>query len=360
MICRKCNEKIADSSIFCSLCGAKQTVSPQLHKPKTRGNGQGSVYKLPNGKYRAAVTLGYADDGKRIYKTKSDFKTKKEGIAYLEQLKNNAKLPDNIKFSELYKEWNAIHYTDISKSKKAAYVIAYNKCEPLYYRNIADLRVKDLQEVIDSASGYYPKHDIKVLCNLMFKYAVQNDYINKNYAAFVKLPPLPKSNRDIFTDKEISSLFDDYNVGNDIAGYVLIMIYTGMRYGELKILKKSNIFLAENYMIGGIKTEAGIDRIIAIHDKIKPIIEKLYNLRKIKLLEMNENNFYAQYYETLEKLKINKKTPHCCRHTFATLMAQSGAQPAIIKALAGHEKYSTTLQYTHIQLSEMLKAVNKI
>lgn len=360
MQCKKCNEEILDESMFCSFCGAKQIQEPQSHKPKVRGNGQGSVYKLPNGKYRAVITLGYDENKKRIYKTKSGFKTKKEALTYLPTLQNITKLPDNIKFNKLYKEWNAIHYPSISKSKKASYVIAYNKCEAIQYRNIAELRVKDLQGVIDSANGYYPKHDIKVLCNLMFKYAIQNDYISKNYAAFVKLPPLPKSNRSIFTDENISSLWEDYNAGNDFTGYILIMIYTGMRLGELKILKKENVFLEDNYLIGGIKTEAGIDRRIAINTKIKPIIEKFYKLRKVKLLEMNENNFYERYYETLDKLKIPKLTPHCCRHTFATLMAQSGAQPAIIKALAGHENYSTTLQYTHIQLEEMLNAINKI
>ena len=50
MICRKCKADVPDGP-YCSQCGAKQAVSRQ--NTKSRGNGQGSVYRLPNGKYIA-------------------------------------------------------------------------------------------------------------------------------------------------------------------------------------------------------------------------------------------------------------------------------------------------------------------
>jgi len=133
-----------------------------------------------------------------------------------------------------------------------------------------------------------------------------------------------------------------------------------MRHGELKILKKENIFLDKDYMIGGIKTAAGIDRQIVIAQKIKPIIIKFYNENNDRLLEMPDYKFAAAYREALSRAGTRYLTPHCRRHTFATLMAESGIQPAIIKEVAGHEDYQTTLQYTHISLAEKIKAVNKI
>ena len=332
-----------------------------LHKPKTRGNGTGSVYKLPNGKYRAAITLGYTEEGKRIYKTKSGFKTKKEGVAYIDKLREDAAAPKEIKFFKLYEEWSRHHFEGISKSKQTAYHIAYNKCEPLHYRNISEIRLKDIQTIVDKCiGGYYPKHDIKVLCNQIYKFAMENDHAVKNYAQFIKLPTLEKSKRDAFSEEEIKSLWEDYNNGNGFTGYILVMIYTGMRYGELNELLKQNIFLDKSYMIGGIKTDAGVDRQIVIADKIKPIIERIYGSCKKKLLEMSEKLFYEQYYDALDRAKVRRLTPHCCRHTFATRMAESGAQPAIIKEMAGHENYSTTLQYTHISLVKKLAAANGI
>ena len=138
------------------------------------------------------------------------------------------------------------------------------------------------------------------------------------------------------------------------------MIYTGMRLGELQAVKKENVFLSKNYMIGGIKPDAGKNREIIIAEKIKPLVEKLYESGKTKLLHMNENNFYSAYYETLERVAIKRKTPHCCRHTFLTKMAERGVQPGIITEIAGHENYQTTMGYTHISLEEKLNAVNKL
>lgn len=40
-----------------------------------------------------------------------------------------------------------------------------------------------------------------------------------------------------------------------IADLTLIMLYSGMRSGEIRTIKKENIFLDENYMIGGELTE---------------------------------------------------------------------------------------------------------
>ena len=75
---------------------------------------------------------------------------------------------------------------------------------------------------------------------------------------------------------------------------------------------------------------------------------------------MHEKVFYNSYYVALVRAGVRRLNPHCCRHTFATLRAQAGIQPAVITETAGHEGYSTTMGYTHIQLSEKLKAVNSL
>ncbi len=46
MNCRKCRKEIPDGAAYCQHCGVKQSVN---RLPKSRGNGQGSAYKLPNG-----------------------------------------------------------------------------------------------------------------------------------------------------------------------------------------------------------------------------------------------------------------------------------------------------------------------
>lgn len=55
---------------------------------KKRGNGQGSVYKMKNGKWRAEWTIGYKMDGSRISKRKGGFSTKKDAMKFLESEKS--------------------------------------------------------------------------------------------------------------------------------------------------------------------------------------------------------------------------------------------------------------------------------
>lgn len=328
---------------------------------KSRGNGQGSVYKLPNGKWRAAVVLGY-DGQKKICKTKSGFRTKKEALAHLPILKETKpEIDQNIKFKNIYEEWSESHYQRISNGAKYGYIAAYKYCHPLYFKKFTELKTSDLQKVVDACEFQRrSKADIKSLFNNLYKYAIENDYCNKNYATFVKLPPKEKSKKDSFTKEERDKFWVDYNNGQVFTGYILIMIYTGMRYGEMTTIKKENVFLDKKYMIGGIKTEAGIDREIPICDKILPIVSLFYSTGKKKLLEMSEKVFYNNFYETLKRLKIRRLTPHACRHSAATALAELGIPPAIIKEILGHKEYSTTLGYTHISLSEKLKAVNKM
>ena len=71
---------------------------------------------------------------------------------------------------------------------------------------------------------------------------------------------------------------------------------------------------------------------------------------------MHEKVFYNQWYAVLEQLGIRRLNPHCCRHTFFTLIARTDVQPAVITETDGHEDYSITMQYTHVKL----ETVNKL
>ena len=89
LTCRKCKKEINETP-FCPFCGASQGDSSRANRT-TRGNGQGTVFRLPNGKWRAEVTIGWDEGGRQaekgIVKTKSGFKLKREALAALTELK---------------------------------------------------------------------------------------------------------------------------------------------------------------------------------------------------------------------------------------------------------------------------------
>ena len=75
---------------------------------------------------------------------------------------------------------------------------------------------------------------------------------------------------------------------------------------------------------------------------------------------MNKNDFNARFNFERDRMGLRPLTPHCCRHTCATALAEDDVAPAIIKEILGHTNYQTTLGYTHISLAAKLEAVNKI
>ena len=135
------------------------------------------------------------------------------------------------------------------------------------------------------------------------------------------------------------------------------MIYAGLRYGEISTLQKINIHLPEHYAIGGIKTEAGIDREIAFADKIMPILEYFYNNTNSEfLMNIQGQKFYDNYHLLTSELAIRDLPPHCCRHTYFSRLAAENVHEAVMTEAGGHKDLSVTMQYIHIPLTD----VNKI
>ena len=82
MICKNCKQEVPDGP-YCLRCGAKQAAAAR--NTKSRGNGQGSVYRLPNGKYIARKVQYYLDEkGQRHKHTLSrTFSRKKDAVEAL-------------------------------------------------------------------------------------------------------------------------------------------------------------------------------------------------------------------------------------------------------------------------------------
>ncbi len=353
MLCRKCKKEIPEFSSYCNLCGSAQ-ASP-ARKPKARGNGQGTVYK--RGDTWTAVVTKYVGT-QRIVRSKGGFVRKKDALDYLPSLSFSKPKEDARTFKALYDEWSGTHYANISASKQTAYKIAYNRCEPLWYYSWASLGLADMQKTVDDrADTYYTRRDMKNLMNQMGKYAIQAGYTDKNFADYIKLPPLEKPHKEAFTDDEIAALWADY-AQYEFTGSILIMIYTGMRYGELATIKTENIHLAESYMLGGIKSDEGKLGEILILDEIKPIIKHM--MVDKKLLTISEEKFRELFDETLARAGCRPLKPHSCRHTCATLLAKAGVPPAVIKEIMRHKSYATTIQYTHIDRETKLEALKAI
>lgn len=168
---------------------------------------------------------------------------------------------------------------------------------------------------------------------------------------------------------------------------VLISILTGMRIGETLALKWNDIdwthrtinvhrnFVksydpeakTEKYFIGTPKTIHGYREI--------PMLPVLYKtLRKIGGKESEKDYFVVgnsdkpklhscvrdSYNRFLQKYKLPKINYHGLRHTYATLLVESGGDIKTISTLLGHANVSMTLDlYVHPSINSKRKVVNK-
>ncbi len=375
MLCRKCNREIPDNSTYCNFCGIKQSVKRQAKK--VRGNSQGSVYKNKLGKWTAEVTLGYdvktlPDGTPHMYrkkKTKSNFATKKEALDYLPHLKNEITPQDfNIKFKGLYEKWLEIHSEKVSPSTINCYKSAYKYYSSLYYLEIAKIRTEHLQKCIDTCSkGRRTKENMKALGTCLWRYAMQLDIVDRNYAEYIYIKKEEKQERLAFLPEQLDLMWDKVNDVPELK-YVLILCYTGMRLNEMLSAKTENYNAKQQFFVTGSKTEAGKDRIITISPRILPFFNDLgkgtylfFNGDK-KPTERKFRN--DMFYKPLEQIGIDDGshpfTPHCCRHTFATLMKNVNAPATDKQKLIGHSKFEMTAHYTHTDIDSLKKITDNI
>lgn len=364
MLCVKCKREIPDDFAFCNFCGASQAKKPRAKKK--RGNGQGTVFPSKSGGWIAMVVVGWYNDeeGKRHKKTKSKtFAKRTDAINGLPALKAVYEKPKDMTLHDLQALYvGGKDYKDLSKSQRDKLGFAWNRWKAFEFRGIQTLTVSDMEMMIEQQTvSYYPARDMKVMLSHLYSIAIKREILQYNKTEYVDIPfDAPKAKRESWTQEEVDALWKDYET-HAFTAYILIMCYAGLRYGELSTIYLENIHLDESYMIGGIKSEAGINREIPIHDRIKPLIEKIMSRRKRKLLEMNEDTFYDSYWEVIDRTGLRRLPPHTCRHFFFSRMTSAGVQGGIIAEVGGHANYLTTLKnYVRIPLADKISSVNKI
>lgn len=336
-------------------------------------NGYGSVCKLPGKRrkpFAVIVTTGWNDEGKQRREYLGYYKSRREAMVALADYNNNPYdlSAGKLTFKEVYERLIKERFPKISKSNQLGYEMAFRRSEPLHDMKFNEVRKAHLQSVIDNCDkSWGTKKKIKVLFNQMYKHALENDLTHKDYARFVELPKNDtKNSRKPFTLDEINILWENINRFDDIDS-VLIMIYTGLRPGELVEVKNKSIQLDERYFRGGFKTEAGTNRVIPIHKKIHKLIENRMgpnNEYLITNFEGSKLSYYVYYHEKFKKimqqLELNHR-PHDCRHTFATLMDNADANKLSIKRIMGHAaKDITDKVYTHKDIKQLLMAIDRL
>ena len=354
MTCRLCKKSIPDDAIYCPYCG--HSVSPVRRTQRRYGNGEGTVYKRA-GSFTARHVAYRA--GKRYSSSKGGFKTRTDARKWLNANPLFIAAPSRMTVQEIYDAWSAVHYERITPKKKQAYEAAYKNCAsiaPLYWD---ELNLDMLQKCVNKArDSHYQRKTVRTVLHQLEDYAYKNGVTVKKITSYIDIPPETKPVKKVFSKADVARLFNAYEGGDTFAGAVLIMLHTGMRYGEISTISPANIHLDESYLMGGIKTEAGKTGEIILLPSIKPIVAQLM-IPTNTLSKMSDTTFRKRFDKTLSAAGCEPHTTHECRHTCATLLAEAGVQPAVIKEIMRHASYEQTLAYTHIDRNTKINALEK-
>lgn len=332
-------------------------------------NGYGTIKKL-SGLRRRPFVFMVSVNGKQ--KAMGYFATKLEALAFQVDYNKSHGLHrlSKITFAELYVRWMPKHvaYTSVSKSTINGYECAYKHCASLYDLPVADIKYSHLQTVIDNMVGlsYASKKKVRNLLSLLFAYAREMEYTTRDFTGLIKIGKnRPVNPHHAISKRKVNQLWkmlDSPDVDS-----ILILIYTGMRNGELRNLLKSDINKKQKYInIRKSKTAACI-RIIPIHSKIWPLIEKRLASPGAYLLSTPDGTHYTYtklsrvFARVMAKIHGQKHKLHDTRHTCATWLDNAEVNDNARKMILGHARHDVTNGvYTHKNLRQLRKAIEKI
>lgn len=332
-------------------------------------NGFGSVVNLGKNRRRpwaVRFTVAWGNDKKQKYKYLSYHEKRKDALAAL--IAYNKKPFDldaaSITFSEVFEAWAARKFDELGASSVRNYKSIYRKCADLYDLPFRELKTAHLQAVVDANKRLAHVTLLKVLFGQLYAYALKNDICEKDYSQFVEIPTKEKKLEKVpFTAAEVATLWK--HAAEPYVDLVLILLYTGMRISELLEMKTENIKLAEGYMIGGVKTAAGRNRIIPIHEEILPLVKAQYSADKKYLFQSTRGNKLAYNYFAAYKFAPlmarlgMSHTLHETRHTFISQADRAGLNATILKKIVGHAHGDITVHYTHKEVGEILDEIKK-
>jgi integrase len=197
---------------------------------------------------------------------------------------------------------------------------------------------------------------------MVLQYAVEQDWLVKNPATATTFPPMPTHDHTYLTADEVEHLATLCGAQGDI---VLILAYTGLRWGELTGLRVADINLSARRIrvrrsitqvggkpiLGAPKSRAGI-RTVPIPTRISPLLAKRIEgkapdspaITSPRGALLSRENWVrsVQWNNQRKTLGKPRLRIHDLRHTYASLSRFAGADLRLLQRTLGHASITVT------------------
>jgi len=244
-----------------------------------------------------------------------------------------------------------------------------------YFRDVvADISLiksKYVKECFDSALDDWSRrtvNELRAQVKALFKYAVEEDYLTRNPISTIKkYPILEKPEEFPFTGEEINKILKA--IDPFWKDYIIFLVNTGLRTGEFRNLLWDNVRFEDNLPTITIastddwETKTGKSWTIPLSDEALKIVKKQLDRNPVYVFSNKNgsrigiNRIYKVLKKVLEKVGLEGDV-HKLRHTFASNLANKGANPQSIQKLMGHSDPKSTQIYTHISIEHLKSALD--
>ena len=280
------------------------------------------------------------------------------------------------------------------------------KDSSLYNAQMANVDFELCQSLINKLSEKYSRSTISkvyVILNMCFNHALAKGHIGENPMIKVKMPKesslvTKKKEAKWLSSNDVEKLVLEAErvntrefrikgkVGERVYGvnayYVILIIYTGLRIGELMALTWNDIdFNNKTLNVNKSRAKGKIDGKTALYIKdpksesgtrLIPLSDRaIYALQKIKECSSSDSELIvsntsseSNITRTINRMlfragcETEKCGLHALRHTFGSLLLEKGVDLKTISYLLGHSDITVTANiYLHITRE---KAVNSI
>lgn len=265
----------------------------------------------------------------------------------------------DLKQFEQFLQSEDIHFETLNKqafNQFKAYLISLERKTPLSgLTAVAKLEPGSINRNLSCIRTY-----LRYLVDVDLPVPVSPDAI-KMVKADKKHPQVAELEQLIKLIESPQRLEKDELVGLRNRAMLEVLLASGMRISELVSLNRNQIDETGRIFIKG---KGRKERFVYLTERARHWVE-LYLIRRDDeapalwvpyrgsragkaIRRISTNYLQVKIKEYREKLRINVPTSaHSLRHGFATYLAESGANPAAIQVLLGHESLDTTTRYVH-------------
>lgn len=361
----------------------------QTKKHMRRQKGEGSITQMPNGNYKATITIGRGIDGKQKRRSVTA-PTKKELLEKISMLRLD-KTPAQARemtFSELYEEYKREALRDKALSTQRGYTTLWNRIKD----EVGGLKLSRLNaNLINSLLLSFVKETGEPLANstliqnrrylsAIFNFAIAKDYISRNptHGVLKGMKGTKRADLEIISDSDLERMLEDakdrdkqFFPNSDqihLYPFILFAVASGMRRGEILGLRKSCVDMET----GKVDIRAQVQYNTAdLPLKTKRAYRQIFvDLPVLELVMADsdpESDFVFSNRRTHEHISMatlggtflrflnaydNRPFPtfsiHNLRHYHATKLITAGIDIKSVSRRLGHSDIMTTLErYAH-------------